>query len=128
MRNLLLAAPLLMAALPAAAETGHVWTGSDLVVNGATMNGCNIQVTGAIVWVGTNNPLRVQMYNAGERFVWISAHTVITGPQGTKVNPEFRASMMPYSAYNIMGGGEAPQGSLANTRLTVDITNCAQRG
>lgn len=123
MRKILLATPLLLAALPAAAQT-TIWNGSNLIVNGATVNGCNIQVTEASHFGAATNSIRVGFLNAGQDTVRVFAHVVLTSPTGTKANPEFSVGMARGLAAMTSRAGGPFEGSLAGTRLTVNITRC----
>ena len=124
MRKLLLATPLLLAALPATAQQ-TIWSGPNLVVNGATTNGCNIQVTEASHYGAASNSMRIGFFNAGPQRVRVFAHAVLTGPAGTRVNPEFSVGMFPGVGGVSLRAGSPFEGSLAGTRLTVNITQCA---
>ncbi|UPY38613.1 hypothetical protein [Sediminicoccus sp. KRV36] len=126
MRKLLLATPLLLATLPAAAQQTN-WTGPNLIVNGATANGCNIEISEASHFGTANNSIRIGFINNGPTPVRAYAHVVLTGPAGTKVNPEFSIAMASGigGISNRVGGPF--EGSLAGTRLTVNITRCVVR-
>ena len=126
MRKLLLATPLLLATLPAAAQQTN-WTGPNLIVNGATANGCNIELSEASHFGTAENSIRIGFINNGPTPVRAYAHVLLTGPAGTKVNPEFSIAMASGigGISNRVGGPFA--GSLAGTRLTVNITRCVIR-
>jgi hypothetical protein len=123
MRKILLVTPLLLATLPSAAQQTN-WSGSNLIVNGATTNQCNIKVTEASHYGAANNGIRVSFLNAGADTVRVFAHVVLTGPTGTKVNPEFSVAMAPGVGATTNRAGTPFEGSLAGTRLTVNVRNC----
>lgn len=123
MRKLLLATPLLLTTLPAAAQQTN-WTGANLIVNGATANGCNIEVFEASHFGTATNGIRIGLINRGTSAVRAFAHVVLAGPAGTKVNPEFSLGMSPGVGAVSNRAGTPFEGSLAGTRLTVNITRC----
>ncbi|MBS7788767.1 hypothetical protein KTR66_02100 [Roseococcus sp. SDR] len=123
MRKLLLATPLLLAALPAAAQQTN-WNGPNLIVNGATANGCNVEVFEASHFGTANNSIRIGIVNRGTVAVRVFAQVVLTGPQGTKSNGEFSIAMFPNVGAVSNRAGTPFEGSLAGTRLTLNIARC----
>jgi hypothetical protein len=124
MRKLFLATPLLLATLPAAAQQTN-WSGPNLVVNGANANGCKVEVFEASHFGTATNGIRIGIMNQGPSSVRVFAHVVLTGPAGTKVNPEFSLGIGAGGGAVTNRAGGPFEGSLAGTRLTVNISRCA---
>ncbi len=123
MRKILLATALLLATLPSAAQTTN-WSGPNLIVYGASANQCNIKVTEASHFGTAKNNIRVLFHNAGADTVRVFAHVVLTGPTGTKVNPEFSVAMSRGVGATTSRAGTPFEGSLAGTKLTVNVQRC----
>lgn len=123
MCKILLAIPVLLVSLSSAAQT-TIWSGPHLIVNGANTNRCNIKVTEASHYGAVNNGIRVSFLNAGADTVRVFAHVVLTGQTGTKVNPDFSVAMARGVGATNSRAGTPFEGSLAGTRLTVNVRDC----
>ena len=111
-----------LTALPCLAQT-KTWSGSDLILNGGTIQGCNVQLVSATHTGTTNNVIRITFQNAGANAVRVKGEVHLTGNGQSMVSPQFSVAMYPnVSAWT--RGGNPFEGSLAGTTLTVNVRSC----
>lgn len=110
-----------LTALPAMAQTA--WTGNRLIVQGATTNGCNIEVVRAS-YRGSGE-IMLSMRNLGGQTVRASGDTLLEGDNQSKIGwiRSLAISAGGQSGTNI---GTPFGGPLAGTRLRVNITSCVR--
>jgi hypothetical protein len=127
MRKTIIAATLLLAAaLPAAAQQNTTWSGTTLIIQGGTLNGCNIRVLDATHTGNTLSAIRITFVNNGTRSARVNGNTTLAG-NGQSKTGAFRSVAMGPGISAVSQGMGPFGGSLAGTVLTVNITSCVQQ-
>ena len=112
---------LALAPLPALANTS--WSGSTLVLQGGTTNGCNITKVSASHTGSDLSEMRVILRNRGTRTVRISGDTELSG-QGQRKTGTLGSVQIAPGQTGTTTAGYIYGGSLAGTTLRINITAC----